>query len=242
MSVSALAALAVLGALLLLRAPRRRLRLRPPPAPSRGDPDRALLDRLKPPLSLAAGLGAWLFVGGLPGLAAAVLAVAVAWRVLGRAEAPGARRRREELVRDLPVAVHLIGACLAGGAPPGPALGMVATAMGGPVGEELLVVHHRLELGADPVTVWRDVAKHPQLSPLGRVLARAHESGASVRVAVERLATELRDGALHDAQARARTVEVRSAAPLGLCFLPAFVLVGVVPLVAGIFSGIRFLG
>ena len=36
-----------------------------------------------------------------------------------------------------------------------------------------------------------------------------------------------------EAEARARTVGVRAAAPLGLCLLPAFVLVGVVPLVAG---------
>lgn len=240
--MTVLAALAVLGAL-LLRAPRRgALRSRPVTAPADDGDDRALLDRLKPVLAVSSGLGAWLFVGGVGGLAAAVVTALVAWRVLGRAEAPGARRRREELARDLPAAVHLIGACLAGGAPPGHALGLVAAAMGGAVGEELLVLHHRLELGADPIDVWRDVAEHPQLAPLGRVLARAHESGASVRVAVERLAEELRDGALHDAQARARTVEVRSAAPLGLCFLPAFVLVGVVPLVAGIFAGVRFLG
>lgn len=240
--MSAVAALAVLGALLLLRTPRSKVRGLLAEASVRVGGDRAALDRLKPALAVSAGLGAWLVVGGLPGLAAALLAGVVAWRVLGRAEAPGARRRREELARDLPAAVHLIGACLAGGAPPGLALATVAAAMGGPVGEELLAVHHRLELGADPVAVWRDVAGHPQLAPLGRVLARAHESGASVRVAVERLAAELRDGALHDAQARARTVEVRSAAPLGLCFLPAFVLIGVVPLVAGIFSGVRLLG
>ncbi len=237
-----LAALAVLG-MLLLRAPRRcALRSLPLAAPAREVDDRALLDRLKPVLAVSAGVGGWLVVGGLSGLAAGLVAALVAWRVLGRAEPPGARRRREELARDLPAAVHLIGACLAGGSPPGHALGLVAVAMGGAVGEELLVVHHRLELGADPIDVWRDLADHPQLAPLGRVLARAHESGASVRVAVERLAEELRDGALHDAQARARTVEVRSAAPLGLCFLPAFVLVGVVPLVAGIFSGVRLLG
>jgi hypothetical protein len=40
----------------------------------------------------------------------------------------------------------------------------------------------------------------------------------------------------------ARGVEVRAAAPLGLCFLPAFVLLGVVPMVVGVFSAMRLFG
>ena len=42
--------------------------------------------------------------------------------------------------------------------------------------------------------------------------------------------------------ARARSVEVRAAAPLGVCFLPAFVLIGVVPMVVGVFSAMRLFG
>jgi hypothetical protein len=34
-------------------------------------------------------------------------------------------------------------------------------------------------------------------------------------------------------ESRARAVGVKAAVPLGVCLLPAFVLVGVVPLVAG---------
>jgi hypothetical protein len=37
-------------------------------------------------------------------------------------------------------------------------------------------------------------------------------------------------------QKRARTVGVRAAGPLGLCFLPAFMLVGIVPTVVGGFA------
>ena len=36
------------------------------------------------------------------------------------------------------------------------------------------------------------------------------------------------------ALAQARALGVRSAGPLGLCFLPAFVLIGIVPLVIGL--------
>ena len=35
-----------------------------------------------------------------------------------------------------------------------------------------------------------------------------------------------------------RQVEVKAAVPLGVCLLPSFVLVGVVPLVAGSVSGL----
>jgi hypothetical protein len=35
---------------------------------------------------------------------------------------------------------------------------------------------------------------------------------------------------------RARTVGVRAALPLGLCLLPSFLLLGIVPLVVGLLS------
>jgi Flp pilus assembly protein TadB len=224
----------------LLAGPRPRSTERRPP-PSKGD-EEGLLRRLRPLLVLLSFLGGWLVVGGTPGLLGGAVAAALAWRVLGRTERPGARRRREELERDLPVAVHLLGACLVAGAATSTALEDVAGALPGAVADELLVVRHRLALGVDPATVWGDLAGHPQLGPLGRSLVRAHRSGASVREAVALLAVEL------GAQSRARTevlargVEVRAAAPLGLCFLPAFVLLGVVPMVVGVFSAMRLFG
>jgi hypothetical protein len=51
---------------------------------------------------------------------------------------------------------------------------------------------------------------------------------------LQRVAEDARDAARWDAQARARALGARAAAPLGLCFLPAFVLVGIVPVVAGV--------
>jgi hypothetical protein len=73
-------------------------------------------------------------------------------------------------------------------------------------------------------------------------MARAHQSGASVRDAVAGLAVELAAQSAARAEARARSVEVRAAAPLGACFLPAFVLLGVVPMVAGVFSTMHLFG
>lgn len=231
------------AAVLLSRPARVRLPARGPTAPvaTHAD-DRGLLLRLRPLLAVLCLGGGWLVLGGVPGAAIGGVAAVVAWRVLAGAEGPAARARRAELERDLPLAVHLLGACLEAGAAPSSAVRSVADALPGAVSEELRTIVGRLDLGMDPVAVWRAVAADGPLAPLGRALARAHETGASVTAAVQRLSADLRASAGARTAARARTVEVRAAAPLGGCFLPAFLLLGVVPMAVGIFSSLRFLG
>lgn len=207
------------------------------PAPPRDE--RAPLLRLRPLLCLVAAAGAWAMVGGPFGVAAAVAGAVAVWVVLARTENPAVVRRREELLEDLPTGVDLLGACLDAGAAPESALVSVSRALAGPVGEEFLAIHHRLEVGVDPGQVWRSVAGHPQLAPLGRAVGRAHETGAPIGQAVHRLAEELRDRARAEVETRARSIEVKAAAPLGLCLLPAFVVLGVVPMVVGVFSSMR---
>ena len=51
---------------------------------------------------------------------------------------------------------------------------------------------------------------------------------------MEELAGDLRAEAADGARARAERASVLIAGPLGLCFLPAFVCLGVVPVVAGL--------
>jgi Flp pilus assembly protein TadB len=225
----------------LLVAPALRPRA---PGPARGHvtDQPATLLRLRPLLVALAFAGAWVFVGGFIGVPAGVAGSIVAWRVLGKAESPAARRRRQELERDLPTAVHLLGACLEAGAATVTALEAVAAALPGAVADELRLVRHRLALGIDPVVVWRGLADNPQLRPLGRAMARAHQSGASVADLVAALALELAARSRAQTDALARSVEVRAAAPLGVCLLPAFLLLGVVPMVAGVFSAMRPFG
>lgn len=236
------AVLVAAAAAALLVRPRARLHTTTPGSSSRGTDERAALLRIRPVLVALAFTGAWTLVGSAVGIAAGVVVAALAWRVLGGAESPAARRRRAELERDLPTAVQLLGACLAAGSATSSALDAVAAALPGAVAEELVLVHHRLALGVSPIAVWRQLAEHPQLGPLGRSLARAHRSGASVQVAVELLAAELAAQSRARTDALARSVEVRAAAPLGVCFLPAFLLLGVAPMVVGVFSSMRLFG
>jgi pilus assembly protein TadC len=188
--------------------------------------------------ALCAGSGAALGVaiGGLPtAVAGAVLGGLVSW-LIGRLEPPSARRRRESIERDLPLAVELLAACALAGRPVEASVDVVSSAVGGPLSDLLSEHTARVRLGADPVTEWRAMASHPQVAPLARSVLRSLESGAPVVDTFERLAADSRRARAVALQQRARSVGVRAAGPLGICFLPAFMLVGVVPTVVGGFT------
>lgn len=181
----------------------------------------------------AAAVGPTL-LGGATGAVVGPVVAVVVWVLVGRSEPPAARRRRDQVRRDLPHLVGLLAVALRSGAAPGEAVAVACAALPGPAAEHLVVLTSRLGLGVDPGTVWRDVAQDPLLAPLGRALARAHTSGSSVVEAVEDLADTLARESRADAEDLARSVGVRAAVPLGVCLLPAFVLVGIVPLAAGL--------
>jgi Flp pilus assembly protein TadB len=134
--------------------------------------------------------------------------------------------------RELPGACDLLAVCLGAGLPLGTALAEVAVAVPGPVGERLREVAASLVLGTDPRRAW--AAAPAELAPLGRVLIRAAESGSSVRGGLRALAAQSRAAAGARAEVAVRRAGVWILAPLGLCFLPAFVCLGVLPLVLGI--------
>ena len=209
------------------------------PAPARepGGDDWVRRGRpLWPPLALLAG---WAFGGGGGGLVLGLVAAVVVHRVVGAAEPAAARREREAVRRDLPVLVLLLATSLRGGAGAATAARQVCAALPGAAAGRLGVVGDQLALGIDPERVWARLAADPELAPLGRALARAERTGAPVAAVVERLADDLATTARAEVEDRARAVGVRAAVPLGVCLLPAFLLLGIVPLVASLISGIR---
>jgi Flp pilus assembly protein TadB len=177
----------------------------------------------------------WALLGttGVP--IGAVAGAAASWWV-GRLESPSQARRREAAYRELPLAVDLLAACADVGLPPDRALLVVAASLPGPVGEELAGVSARLALGVDPVVEWRQLSRDESLAPLARTVLRSLESGAPLAPGLTRLARDRRRDLRARGQLRARQVGVQAAGPLGLCFLPAFMLIGVVPTVVGTFT------
>lgn len=216
-------------------ARRRALRGSHLPRPSRASSGR--LDAVRAAAGLA-GLCAFVVVGGLAGALTGV-AFAVALDIGLRRLEPRARRRERAAVRaDLPLAVDLLAAVLAAGAPIATAADQVGAAVGGPLGERLRQVAAVLLLGAPPDEAWLVLGGVPEAAPLARAAIRAADSGAALAGASTRLATELRAGQHSAALARSRRAEVLVVLPLGCCFLPAFVLVGVVPVVLGVLDDV----
>lgn len=227
---------AALAAALL--APAHRV-LPTPRLPSDPQPSDGWLRRHRVVWCGLAGLGALVFVGGRAAVPAGLVVAVVTWVVIGRAEPPAVRRRREAVRRDLPHVVDLFAATLRAGAAPGDGIAVVCAALPGPAADRLAGVSARLALGLDPAEVWSALADDPHLGRLGRTLARAHSSGSPVVAAVERLADDLARSARADTEERARAVGVKAALPLGLCLLPAFVLVGIVPLVVALLTALE---
>jgi pilus assembly protein TadC len=93
-----------------------------------------------------------------------------------------------------------------------------------------------LALGADPATAWSNSAGPlgPHAEALLRLARRSASSGAALAQGVAELAEQSRHEAADEADAAAERASVLIAGPLGLCYLPAFVCVGIVPVVAGL--------
>jgi pilus assembly protein TadC len=185
-----------------------------------------------PALAAAAGLAVGMLIGGAVGIGAG-LGVAVGAARLLRARQPDDERAlHTALLADLPGACDLLAVCLAAGMPVGGALAAVGEATAAPLGPALGEVAALYLFGAEPRRAWADVPR--ELAGLGRVLVRAGESGSSVAPSLRALATDCRAAARAATEAAVRRAGVWVLAPLGLCFLPAFVCLGVVPLILGI--------
>jgi pilus assembly protein TadC len=202
--------------------------LRPPPGhgPARVPIRRRWL------MAGAAGLAAGLVVGGLSGLVVAPVVAVAGERWLRRADGTSRAGDRTALTRELPGACDLLSVCLSAGVPVGAALAAVGAAVPSPLGPHLAGVAAVVGLGAEPRRAWADVPV--ELAALGRVLVRAGESGATAAPALRALAADGRATVGAEAEAAVRRAGVWVLAPLGACFLPAFVCLGVVPMVLGI--------
>lgn len=93
-----------------------------------------------------------------------------------------------------------------------------------------------LTIGADPDLAWQipDHDADDNCLALARLARRSASSGSALAAGVADIAEQSRQDATHAATAAAERAGVLIAGPLGLCFLPAFVCLGIVPVVAGL--------
>lgn len=193
-------------------------------------------------VSAAGVVGAgWVLADGPVGVVAGLAGAVGLWRWRRRqrtAARAGAEFDAAEAARQLPLAADLVAACIAAGAGPVVAAQAVGEALGGPVGEGLARGAAEVRLGGPPADAWRQLASIPGAAALARLLERADESGLPAAGPAARLAADVRADRARSATARARRAAVMVTAPVGLCFLPAFITVGVLPVLIGLASGV----
>lgn len=159
----------------------------------------------------------------------------------GRAPTAAAAARAPDPL-DTATAFDLFAACLRAGLPVASAALAAAGSAPEPLGAALRHAADLLALGSDPVTAWQEATDcaDDATKTLGRMARRSARSGASLAEGVAELAQQRRAAASDAAAATAERAGVLIAGPLGLCFLPAFVCLGIVPVVIGLFG--RVLG
>lgn len=151
---------------------------------------------------------------------------------------PGGKPTETSPVRDnvhrAAATLDLVAACLRAGMPPSAAALTVSRYDTSSLGAALRRSADMLSLGATPEVAWSSRDDTPVVQALAKAVRRASHTGTNLADAVTSLAAELRAGEDDRAQAAAERAGVLIAAPLGLCFLPAFVCLGLVPVIAGL--------
>lgn len=237
MAMTATALLVGLATWLLLLPPARsvvaRAGLRDRVHPTKPAAQQPVGSRLRLPAVLLAGLGLGLGLDGVTGWVMAVAAAVALDRWTARAVPRAERDRVRHRESALPGLVDLLVACLRAGATIPAAMTAVVPAAPPDLADELGAVVDRLARGATPAEAW---VAAPDLQLVGRVLQRSAVTGAPAADLLDALADDLRQHRRASWLDQAGRLGVKAAAPLGLCFLPGFALLGVAPVVVGLAS------
>ncbi|MDR1791359.1 MAG: type II secretion system F family protein [Propionibacteriaceae bacterium] len=198
--------------------------------------------------AILAGLAVWLWLPDTAGrlrekqtpawqvkLRAGLLRVAAAIG-LEKPVSSKEEQRRAAVIAELPKLPELLSVCLDAGLPTRTGVEVLSEVLTGPLADSLKRVNARVQLGADEQEVWTAAASDPALCGFAFDFARCLGAGTAQADTLRRLAARLREQSVATLQVKARKVGVRSVMPLMVCFLPAFVLLGIVPIVVSLFA------
>ena len=132
-------------------------------------------------------------------------------------------------VAEIAGVIDLLALTLRGGIGLVEAMEAVATRVDGPLGLHLQTVAAAGRWGVDEATAWASVPSAWQ--PAARALRMAATAGVPPADVLVRAAEEVRRAEQQRLEVATETLGVRIVLPLGLAFLPAFVLTTVVPIV-----------
>jgi pilus assembly protein TadC len=156
----------------------------------------------------------------------------------GQGRSPGAGSARSRAsgedsvdgLRDTAMMLELVAAMLDAGSGIGRSLELVAASASKDYSKALRPVVSALAIGADWETAWRSSeVRLPEVLELRDALGFAALTGAPSSAILYAQAARLRRERFRAAEKRAASLGVKLVIPLGLCSLPAFICLGVVP-------------
>ncbi|WP_104140764.1 type II secretion system F family protein [Arthrobacter sp. ZGTC131] len=133
-------------------------------------------------------------------------------------------------LRDTAMMLELVAAMLDAGSGIGRSLELVAAAASPEYSRSLRPVVGAMAIGADWDTAWRSTqARSPEILALRDALGFAALTGAPSSAILYAQAARMRRERFRSSEKRAASLSVKLVIPLGLCSLPAFICLGVVP-------------
>ena len=132
-------------------------------------------------------------------------------------------------VADVAGVIDLLALTLRGGVGLVEAMEAVASRVGGPLGLHLRTVAAAGRWGVDDASAWASIPS--AWAPAARALRMAATAGVPPADVLVRAAEEVRRAEQQRLEVATATLGIRIVLPLGLAFLPAFVLTTVVPIV-----------
>lgn len=198
------------------------------------------------PLVVRPRLIATVFVAAILGGPLVALAVTIVSVIRPRLDRlRGERRRLAAIAVAYPDLVDLLVLTITSGTSPAHAVSTLVPVAPEVTRSALRRIERRLSVGerfADAIAGIRDpppTGLGAVAQPLADALALADRYGTPLAPMLDRLAIEARDQRRRNAEISARQLPIRLAFPLVGCTLPSFVLLTVVPLMAGTFSSLR---
>jgi tight adherence protein C len=156
------------------------------------------------------------------------------WRVAEELWQRARRAENEALRRALPDVLDRLTTCVLAGMSLERGLRLVAPGAPGRLGEALAAGLRALEVGVPRGQAYERIivrAGSDEVRRLVAALSRAERLGTPVADVLGAQARDIRARLRTDAEAEARTAPVRLLFPTALCFLPAFLLLTVAPVV-----------
>jgi pilus assembly protein TadC len=149
------------------------------------------------------------------------------------------RGATEKGLLGMAFSLDVLSVCLRSGMPLATAALVVSSCAPPELARILNRAGEMLALGAPASAAWSspgsaDDPGYEQRQALTRLARRSADSGAMMADGIASLAVQCRRDALDSAVATAERAGVLIGAPLGLCFLPSFVCLGIVPVVMGL--------